>query len=132
MCRILISDIDSARHRILIRHGKGAKDRYVPLSPAVLEELRRYYAEERPPAPYLFPGRKRDRPFLTRSFYIYLRRVSEHVGFEPHATPHQLRHAYASHQLELGVDIHLLQLLLGHANPGTTERNVTLTEEVMR
>lgn len=132
VCRLRIEDVDSARGRILVRDGKGAKDRYVPLSAALLRELREYYAERRPSAPYLFPGMKPKCPIVPRSVNRYLRDVSERLGFEPHVTPHQLRHAYAMYQLELGIELRVVQLLLGHADPRSTVHYVTLTEKVLR
>ena len=86
----------------------------------------------RPVLPYLFYGTKQGRPILTRTFHKALTKVSDCLGFEPQVTPHHLRHAYASHQLDLGVDLRVLQLLLGHADPRTTAHYVTLSEGGLR
>lgn len=130
-CGIQIPDIDGRRARILIRQAKGQKDRYVPLSAKLLELLRDYYRQYRPQGQYLFFGRFGDRPIRTRTFNRVLDRVSTQLNLSPKVTPHHLRHAYANHMLELGTDMRVLQLLLGHADPKSTEHYVTVSERIL-
>jgi integrase/recombinase XerD len=130
-CCIQVSDIDGRRGQLLIRQAKGQKDRYVPLSAKLLELLRSYYRQYRPRGQYLFFGRSGDQPIRTRSFNRVLDRVSVELGLTPKVTPHHLRHAYANHMLELGTDMRVLQLLLGHADPKSTEHYVNVSERIL-
>lgn len=130
-CGLLSADIDSARGRILVRQAKGNKDRYVLLSARLLATLREYWRVYRPPGPYLFPGKAGDKPITTRAIRSVLTRVSDQLGFSPRVTPHHFRHAFATHMLELGTDLRVLQLLLGHARAESTEHYVTVTEGLL-
>ena len=115
-----IPDIDSERSVIRIEQGKGRKDRYVMLSDRLLETLRAYWREYRPSS-WLFPGQIPDRP-LTRSA---VERVVSHVrtvaGITKSVSPHSLRHSFATHLLERGVNIRVIQRLLGHKSLRSTE-----------
>ncbi len=130
-CGIEIRDIDGRRGRILIRQAKGQKDRYVPLSAKLLELLREYYRQYSPRGRFLFAGRFGERPIRTRTFNRVLDKVSVELGVTPKVTPHHLRHAYANHMLELGTDMRVLQLLLGHADPKSTEHYVTVSVRIL-
>lgn len=119
LLHLQVTDIDSARMVVVVRQGKGRKDRQVPLSPRLLEELRRYWWSHRS-RPWLFPGQTADRPLnpsgVQRLFQITLRRA----GITKRATPHTLRHSYATHMVESGVDLATVQQLLGHTSITTT------------
>jgi integrase/recombinase XerD len=114
-----VSDIDSRRMVIRVRQGKGRKDRYVMLSPKLLEVLRDYWRFERP-RHWLFPGRIPGRPMTVGALECILGKLSERSGLSKPVTPHRLRHSFATHLLEAGVNIRLIQALLGHRSLRTT------------
>jgi site-specific recombinase XerD len=114
-----LGDIDSDRMLIRVDQGKGRKDRQVMLSPALLELLRDYYREARP-AGWLFPGRNRVDPISTRQFNRAFGVARDFAGIKKTASPHTLRHSFATHLLEGGTDIRVIQVLLGHAKLETT------------
>ena len=116
--RLRISDIDSKRMMIYIRQSKGRKDRYVPLSQALLGMLRDYFKAYRPRY-YLFEGYN-GAPYTASSARAILNRAVKHCGIKKRVTLHTLRHSYATHLLEAGTDIRLIQELLGHNSPKTT------------
>ena len=115
-----VADLDSSRMMIRVQQGKGAKDRYIPLSRRLLEELRAYWRLERP-ADWLFPGcRDRREPIHTGTVQRVCQRAAEAAGITKHVTPHTLRHSFATHLLEAGVDLPAIQRLLGHRSVQTT------------
>ena len=116
-----IDDIDGQRLVIRVRRGKGKKGRYVPLSKPHLKLLREYWRAYRPRT-CLFPGGVPNRPIRTRSIARICRRACKAAKLGKEVTPHTLRHSYATHLLESGVDIRTIQLLLGHASLGTTSQ----------
>jgi site-specific recombinase XerD len=118
--RLKATDIDSARMVIHIRQGKGAKDRTVMLSPQLLEILRTYWRLARP-SDWLFPGRG-DKPIDAQVLYAACRSATRAAGLLKRVTVHTLRHSFATHLLESGVDIRIIQVLLGHSNLSTTAR----------
>jgi integrase/recombinase XerD len=114
-------DIDSSRMLIRIRQGKGKKDRYVPLSPMVLELLRDHWRREHL-FDLLFPSaRDRSRPIDHATVQKYVRCVAKRAGFSKEITPRTLRHSYATHLIERGTSTRVVQVLLGHTNVHTTE-----------
>ncbi|MFO0849955.1 MAG: site-specific integrase [Gemmataceae bacterium] len=113
------ADIDSRRMLIRVRQGKGRKDRYVMLSPVLLEALRAYWVRERP-ADWLFPGADPTEPVGRATFTRVCIGVGERAGLAKRVTPHTLRHTFATHLLEDGVDIRTIQALLGHRSLRTT------------
>lgn len=118
--RLKVQDIDSQRGQILIRQGKGRKDRYVMLSPVVLECLREYAHLERP-RDWLFPSRdRRDRHITSRAIQREVARAASGAGIRKRVTPHMLRHSFATHLLEAGTDLRYIQELLGHSRITTT------------
>lgn len=114
-----IPDIDSARMQIRIAHGKGAKERLVPLSPRLLEELRTYWKQYRP-SQFLFPGKRPDKALADTSIQKTIKRSAQLAGIRKNVHPHVLRHSYATGLLEAGVDLLTISRLLGHASFTTT------------
>jgi integrase/recombinase XerD len=126
-CSLQASDIDSARMLIHVHEGKRSKDRYVMLSTRLLAVLREYWKTARPAGPYLFPGAIPGRPITTSAVQRVLRAVVVRSNFAKRATAHSLRHGFATHLLETGVDIRTIQRLLGHASIQTTARYTKVT-----
>jgi site-specific recombinase XerD len=106
-----------------IREGKGGFDRFVPLTPKLLHVLRAYWVVVRPSGDKLFPSIRSFKHALSpKTLRTALRRAGEEAGLDKPVRPHVLRHTYATHMLELGVDIRELQILLGHQSIQTTTR----------
>ncbi|MCI0353972.1 MAG: site-specific integrase [Acidobacteria bacterium] len=116
-----VTDIDSARMVLHIRAGKGQKQRFVPLSARLLEVLRGYWRECRP-ARCLFPGAKQALPLTGSAVLRICRRTAQRAGLSKRITPHTLRHSFATHLLEAGVDLLSVQALLGHSHFNTTAK----------
>ena len=114
-----VPDIDSDRMLIRVDQGKGRKDRHVMLSPSLLMLLRDYYREARP-AGWLFPGRNRIDPISARQFNRAFGAACDFAEIRKRVSPHTLRHSFATHLLEGGTDIRVIQVLLGHATLDTT------------
>jgi integrase/recombinase XerD len=121
LIHLQVGDIDSARMVIHVRQGKGAKDRLVPLSRRLLEELRAYWRLYRPRT-WLFPGDKPGRPITGSNMQRRFAKLVQRVGLTKHCSLHTLRHSYATHLLEAGVDVLTLKTLLGHRSLETTTR----------
>lgn len=111
-------DIDLVRMQIRIRAGKGRKDRYVGLSRLLCGMFEAHMALERP-GEYLFRGQGNEQ-YSPASIRAILRRAARKAGIRKHVKPHMLRHSYATHMLEDGVDLRYIQELLGHSSPKTT------------
>ena len=116
-----VADIDSSRMPIQVRHGKGAKDRTVMLSPQLLAILRTYWRLARP-REWLFPGRDESKPIDVQVLHAACRSATKAAGLAKRVTVHTLRHSFATHLLESGVDIRIIQVLLGHNSLSTTAR----------
>lgn len=118
-----VADIDSQRMVIRVRRGKGQKDRYVMLSPRLLEMLRIYWKAVRP-KDFLFPGANPDRPITTASIQKVCQRARKAAGMDKKITAHTLRHSFATHLLEAGTDLRTIQVLMGHRSFSTTAQYV--------
>jgi site-specific recombinase XerD len=129
--RLKISDIDSGRMMIRIEEGKGAKDRYVMLSPQLLTVLRGYWRLTRP-RHWLFPGRDEDRPIDPQVLHAACRSACVAAGLAKRVTVHTLRHSFATHLLEAGTDIRIIQVLLGHSSLSTTARYTQVASTTLR
>ena len=114
-----VSDIDSARMQIRIQNAKGAKDRYTILSETALQTLRQYWKIYRPRT-WLFRNKYHDKPISYRGISFIFNRYKKQAGITKEASVHSLRHSFATHLLENNVDLHHIQLLLGHSSPATT------------
>lgn len=114
-----IPDIDSGRMQLKVNGGKGGKDRYVPISPRLLEELRTYWKQARP-SHYLFPGRTADVPLSSATIQKVCKLAAAQARINKPVTPHTLRHSYATGLLEAGVDLMAISKLLGHSSFVTT------------
>ena len=126
-----IPDIDSKRMLVSVRQGKGAKDRLVPLSVRLLEVLRDYWREYRP-RPWLFPGRDGEQPLTGGAVERRFRRTLARAGLTKAATMHTLRHCFATHMLEAGVDLRTLQAMMGHTSLETTMRYLHISSQRLR
>lgn len=131
VAELMIADIDSARGVIRVRHGKGAKDRDVMLSTQLLGILRAYWRLARPQR-YLFPGRDEDRPISPTVLHAACRSAVEAAGLSKRVTLHTLRHSFATHLLENGADIRIIQALLGHADLSSTARYTHVAAHTIR
>jgi site-specific recombinase XerD len=119
-CSLCAKDVDSNRGLIHVRLGKRKKDRYVPLPARLLLLLREYWRVMQPPGPFLFPGRMPGAPITRDAVSKVLAEAVRRLGLQKHVTPHVLRHAFATHLLELGTDVRVVQVLLGHSSPRST------------
>jgi integrase/recombinase XerD len=126
-----VTDIDSERMIMRVEQGKGKKDRNVMLSPALLVTLRAYWRQSRPRV-WLFPGHGGKRPLHA----TVLQRAFQHAKQEARITKpvsfHSLRHSFATHLLEAGVDVRTIQVLLGHRSLGSTQRYVHVAGDYLR
>ena len=116
-----VRDIDSQRMVLRVEQGKGNTDRYVMLSPRLLEFLRTYWRIGRPQY-WLFPGSPPDKPIDPNTVRQACHAARRRAGITKPVTPHTLRHAFATHLLESGTDVRTIQLLLGHRSLATTSR----------
>jgi site-specific recombinase XerD len=126
LVHLQVGDIDGERRVVHVRLGKGAKDRLVPISDRLLTELRAWWRVQRPPL-WLFPGGKPNarltgEPITDGGVQRIFRRVRAVAGINKPASMHTLRHSFATHMLEAGVNIAVLQRMLGHSHLSTTAR----------
>jgi integrase/recombinase XerD len=130
-----IRDIDSKRGLIRVEQGKGRKDRYAMLSPRLLDVLRRYYRATRSPSSnpddYLFPSWRKDRHLCSSSLQLACREAALRARIAKRVTVHTLRHSFATHLLENGTDIRVIQVLLGHTRIDTTARYAAVSPQLV-
>jgi site-specific recombinase XerD len=125
-----VTDIDSQRMLIRVRQGKGQKDRYVMLSATLLKLLRVYWRSEQPRT-WLFPGRQSHLPIEDSSVQRVCRQAGRDAGLTKPVTVRMLRHCFATHLLEAGANIRVIQTLLGHRNLSTTQRYTYVSEKTV-
>ncbi len=128
---LAVGDIDSARMVIHVRQGKGRKDRYIMLSEQLLAILRAYWKSEHP-KDWLFPGLDPKQPITVRSLQRACRAAAKAAGLDKTVTVHTLRHCFATHLLEHGVDIRIIQDLLGHRHINATARYARVAINTIR
>ena len=131
VANLRVSDIDSERMVIRVEQGKGKKDRNGMLSPRLLVLLREWWLVGRPTT-WLFPGRDSLLPITPRQLHRVVCETADAVGIEKRVSPHTLRHSFATHLLEQGVDIRLIQVALGHSKLDTTARYAHVASKVLR
>jgi site-specific recombinase XerD len=131
IANLKVSDIDSKRMVLRVEQGKGKKDRNGLLSPRLLEVLREWWLIGQPTT-WLFPGRDPLLPISTKQIYRAVCDTAAAVGIKKRVSPHTLRHSFATHLLEQGVDIRLIQVALGHSKIDTTTRYVHVASKVLR
>ena len=128
LCNLKITDIDSIRNQIFIQRAKGKKDRYVNLSPLLLDILRNY-AKEYKPKIYLFESEQTGSAFPTRTVQQIFSNARKKAGIAKNVGIHSLRHSFATHLLDKGTDIRYIKELLGHFDIKTTERYLHVSKQ---
>ena len=131
VARLKVADIDSARNVLWVRSGKGRKDRQALLPPKLRELLRCYWRTRRP-TDWLFPGADPSQPISVKTIFQACRQTGRSAGIAKSVHPHLLRHAFATHLLEAGVNLRTIQFLLGHANLETTARYLQVADVNVR
>src|SRR6202051_2298947 len=126
-----VSDIDSQRMVIRVEQGKGRKDRYVMLSPHLLDLLRAWWKLARPQG-WLFPGQNRLNPLTTRQLNRACHAAAQSADIDKRVSLHTLRHSFATHLLEQNIDIRVIQVLLGHARLDTTALYTRVATKTIR
>lgn len=129
--RLRLGDIDSERMVIRIHQGKGQKDRYVMLAPTLLKVLRQYWQQERPRT-WLFPGQDGKRPITAHRVAEMCRRFGSEAGVKKPVTVRALRHSFATHLLEAGQNVRVIQMLLGHRSLRTTQHYTYVSTTTVR
>lgn len=132
VCRIRCpEDIDSTRMLIHVRNAKGAKDRYVTLGPRLHLLLRQYWKLVRPQGAYLFPGKNPDQPISAASVCRTFKKAVTAAGISKSVSFHTLRHSFATHLMEAGEDLRVIQALLGHGSIRTTSRYTHISADLI-
>lgn len=129
-CCVQTGDIDGQRGVLLVRAGKTHKERVVAMTPPLLHTLRAYWRIVRPPPPWLFASR-RGTQLSADVARTALKRAASAAGFERSVTPHVFRHSYATHALEAGIDLRLIQVALGHESIRSTARYASVSLEMI-
>lgn len=130
VARLMLADIDAERMQIHVRHAKGKKDRYVNLSPVLLDILRQYIKQEKPPPKeYLFESGQTGKAYPTRTIQQIFSNAKNKAGILKEVGIHSLRHSFATHLLDKGTDIRYIKDLLGHFDIRTTERYLHVSKK---
>lgn len=138
VCHLRIEDIDSAAGVLHVRYTKGKRPRMLMLGERLLTVLRSYWKAVRPPGPWVFPsrvGRRErwsERPVTRQRASEVFRQARRTAGIDRPVTLHGLRHAFATHLLEAGVDLHTIQVLMGHQQIETTTRYMEVRTDLIR
>jgi site-specific recombinase XerD len=127
-----VADIDASRGVLHVRHGKGDKPREAKLSPTLYGWLRDYWVREQPARPYLFASRRTGKPPTQETVRKAIAQAAKDAWIKKRITPHVLRHSFATHLLEQGTDLRVVQVLLGHESIQTTARYGRVTEKLVR
>jgi len=131
VANLKVSDIDSKRMLLRVEQGKGRRDRHAMLSPRLLARLRQYWVVAKPRT-WLFPGKDPLFPITTRQLHRVVCDTAEALAINKRVTPHVLRHSFATHLLDQGVDIRVIQVLLGHAKLESTAIYTKVATKVLR
>jgi site-specific recombinase XerD len=131
VANLKVSDIDSVRNVLWVRHGKGNKDRQTLLPAKLLEPLCSYWRTKRP-VDWLFPGANPTQPISPKAIFLACRNAAHAAGISKSVHPHSLRHAFATHLLEAGTNLRTIQILLGHARLETTARYLHVADVAVR
>ena len=135
LCHLRTEDIDKERMVIHIRQGKGGKDREVPLSPKLLDQLRTYYRSLKHKSGWLFPSlqaRRPNEPITDKTIWHACREAAQRAGITKPVHPHTLRHCFATHLLDSGAELPVIQTLLGHSDPRDTMIYLHLSTRKLR
>ena len=131
--KLTAADINRRRMVVQVRDGKGGKDRFIMLSEQLLSILRHYWPKRGASSgKLLFPGEAPEQPVTTRTVQRAFREAADRAGLAANVTPHTLRHSFATHLLEQGVDIRVIQQLLGHRNINSTARYAQVATNTIR
>lgn len=128
--RLKITDIDSARGLLRVEQGKGRKDRYAMLSPRLLKVMRAWWKVDQP-KDWLFPGRHADKHMDADVLQLICRQAAELAGIAKRVRVHTLRHSFATHLLDQGVDLRVIQEMLGHTRIDTTARYAQVSPQLV-
>jgi integrase/recombinase XerD len=131
VARLKVADVDGTRNVLWVRCGKRRKDRQALLPPKLRELLRCYWRNQRP-TDWLFPSSDPRQPISAKAIFLACRKAAQQAGIPKSVHPHSLRHAFATHLLEAGVDLRTIQILLGHAHLETTARYLQLADVIVR
>jgi site-specific recombinase XerD len=130
--RLEVTDVLSDRGLLHIRFGKGGHERFAMLSPRLLTTLREYWRALRPKPPLLFPSALGPRPIHPETVRTAIREAARAAKIKKRVTPHVLRHSFATHLLEMGVEMRIIQQLLGHASIRTTAMYAQVTSAIVQ
>lgn len=131
VCVLRTEDLDADRGILHIRHGKGGKGRITALTQTLLAQLRGYWRRTRPPGPWLFPGKTREGHIGRGTLQKAYRDAARKAGILKPGTFHSLRHSTATHLLEAGVELRVIQVLLGHKRLETTTRYTQVRSDLI-
>ena len=127
-----VRDVLSDRALLHVRHGKGGHERFAMLSPTLLGTLREYWRKARPSGPLLFPSPRTGRAFSPKAVRAAIHAAARGAGVEKRVTPHVLRHSFATHLLEMGTEMRVIQQLLGHSNIRSTTIYAQVTSSLVK